>query len=130
MSWNSVHPTPGSPFPGQAAATLGGRRFCNFDTRGGPRFVEIHCSCDPSPGLVVAPAGARVPVQDHVSGIPVPSVQIIPREHSGMEAATRFEPSLIMPGIINSCIFSEQTSLVHRAVPLQNQFASSMEILD
>src|SRR3954467_5527268 len=40
------------------------------------------------------------------------------------------EPSLIMPGIINSCIFSEQTSLVHRAVPLQNQFASSMEILD
>ena len=40
------------------------------------------------------------------------------------------EPSLMMPGIINSFIFSEQSSLVLRTVPLQNQFAGLMEMLD
>ena len=30
------------------------------------------------------------------------------------------EPSLMIPGIINSCIFSEHGKLVFRAVPLQS----------
>lgn len=36
----------------------------------------------------------------------------------------------MMPGIINSFIFSEQSSLFFRAVPLQNQFAGFMEMLE
>jgi hypothetical protein len=36
----------------------------------------------------------------------------------------------MMPAIINSFIFSEQNSLVLRTVPLQNQFAGSVEMLD
>ena len=36
----------------------------------------------------------------------------------------------MMPGIINSFIFSEQNSLVLRTAPLQNEFASSMEMLN
>jgi hypothetical protein len=34
--------------------------------------------------------------------------------------ATMPEPSLMIPGIINSCIFSEQGKLVFRATPLQS----------
>jgi Transposase zinc-binding domain len=40
------------------------------------------------------------------------------------------EPSLMMPGIINSFIFSEQSRLFAGTVPLQNQFAGSMEMRD
>jgi hypothetical protein len=36
----------------------------------------------------------------------------------------------MMPGIINSFIFSEQGSLILRTVPLQKQFAGSMEMFD
>ena len=35
-------------------------------------------------------------------------------------SAMTAEPSLMIPGIINSCIFSEQGKLVFRAVPLQS----------
>ena len=38
--------------------------------------------------------------------------------HLGAESAS--EPSLMMPGIIISCIFNEQGKLVFRAAPLQN----------
>ena len=38
--------------------------------------------------------------------------------HLGSEPAA--EPSLMIPGIINSCIFSEHGKLVFRAVPLQS----------
>jgi hypothetical protein len=40
------------------------------------------------------------------------------------------EPSLMMPGIIISLIFSEQGKLVLRAAPLQNQFASAVEAVN
>jgi hypothetical protein len=36
----------------------------------------------------------------------------------------------MMPGIINSFVFSEQSGLVVRTVPLQSQLAGSMETLD
>ena len=36
----------------------------------------------------------------------------------------------MMPAIINSFIFSEQSRLFVRTVPLQNQFAGSVEMLD
>jgi hypothetical protein len=36
----------------------------------------------------------------------------------------------MMPAIINSFTFNEQTTLVLRAVPLQNQFARFVEMLD
>lgn len=39
-------------------------------------------------------------------------------------------PSRMMPGIINSFIFSEQNGLVFHTFPLQNQFAGSVEMLD
>ena len=36
----------------------------------------------------------------------------------------------MMPAIINSFVFSEQTGLVLRTAPLQNQFPGSLEVLD
>jgi hypothetical protein len=38
--------------------------------------------------------------------------------HVGL--GTHQEPSLMMPGIIISCIFNEQGKLIFRAAPLQN----------
>ena len=40
------------------------------------------------------------------------------------------EPSLMIPGIIISCIFSEQGKLAFRATPLQNQFASAVKAIN
>jgi len=36
----------------------------------------------------------------------------------------------MMPAIINSFVFSEQTGLVLRTAPLQNQFPGSLEVFD
>ena len=48
--------------------------------------------------------------------------------HLGISDDT--EPSLMIPGIIFSCIFGEQGKLVFRATPWQNQFAGAVEVIN
>src|SRR6266566_3827808 len=52
---------------------------------------------------------------------------MVPRRAPYLGAEPPAEPSLILPGIIISFIFSKQRRLVFRTTPLQNQFASPEE---
>jgi hypothetical protein len=60
-----------------------------------------------------------------------PGLTGYPYDRRELDAAdVMIEPSLMMPGIIISSIFSEQRSLVFRATPLQNQFSGAEEPVD
>src|SRR5208283_5692589 len=48
--------------------------------------------------------------------------------HVGTKFVT--EPSLVIPGIIISCIFNEQGKLIFRVITLQNQFTNAVEAID
>src|SRR6516165_8653744 len=78
--------------------------------------------------ITIAPTGQARGLKAHAQAPRRPHRAHCRAAHLGI--ANDPEPSLMMPGIIISLIFSEQGKLILRATPLQNELAGALEAVD